>query len=79
MDEQVILRNKLTDWAVGWANNEKLIDTPELYLFLDRATQMYDSTGVKSESLGDYSVTIDESGLDGLAIKYLKRFRRMRW
>ena len=72
-------RLHLIEWAVGWTNNEDIRDTSELTLFIERAMSHDERDGKKSESLGDYSVTYEESALNTYAMQYLKKYRKLRW
>ena len=77
-----LLRQKLTEWAVGWSNNDDVRDVPELDLFLDQATTRINNDGKTSESLGDYSVsygTASENSLPAIAERFLGRYRCLRW
>jgi len=76
-DEQKI--QYLKDWAIGWANNEDIEDSSELELFIDDVMGDVALSGKQSESLGDYSVSYSVDDLRNKAMKYLGRYKRLRW
>ena len=72
-------RLHLTEYAVGWCNNEEVRDSSELALFIERAMSQNDRDGKTNESLGDYSVGYEQSSLNAYAGQYLKKYRKFRW
>jgi len=73
-------REKLEAWAKDWANNDEIPDHA-MDLFLDAAEKAIAYTpGIQSESLGDYSVSVQgdiPSALDSVARSYLRPYRRV--
>ena len=79
-----VLRNRLTEWAVNWTNNEKVRYVPELELFIMAATGAIENRNIKGERLGDYQVEFMQSpqGYSQLTLcgmEFLSDYRKMRW
>lgn len=83
MDNREI-KNRYTEWAVNWTNNEEVRNAPELELFLESVLK-YETEGLKSsERLGDYSIDYallnePENYIRKIAMRYIGHYRKMRW
>ena len=70
-------RANLLEWAKKYCNNPSLTDSGDFAMVLDKMEKVLESSGVASESLGDYSVTFDKNSALGMK-QLLSPYKRLK-